>query len=361
MKTGRSLQEMAIELDRQLNAKRDYLIDTPAMHFAPSQEDGRLMLDVNFGQGSDGLTEIQRMSVNDIAHRQIGQHLGIPARYYDKMRTNYPELLAANVNGWFEKTPTQRMLRTLDGTARAYLSNKYRRIDNFEVAKTVLPIIGDMAGASIESCELTDSRMYLKVVNQRITAEIKKGDIVQAGIMITNSETGQGSVSVSPLIYRLVCSNGMIAADNTLRKYHVGRANEAGDNLEIFRNETIEADDRAFLMKIEDTVRAAVDQTKFNAIVQKMRDATEAKMETNLVPQVVELSAKEFGLTQEEGNGILGHLIQGGDLSLYGLANAVTRHSQDVTSYDRATELEATGWSMMTMSPSLWRQLNTAR
>lgn len=361
MKTGRSLQEMAIELDRQLNAKRDYLIDTPAMRFAPSQEDGRLMLDVNFGQGSDGLTEIQRMSVNDIAHRQIGQHLGIPARYYDKMRTDYPELLAANVNGWFEKTPTQRMLRTLDGTARAYLSNKYRRIDNFEVAKTVLPIIGDMAGASIESCELTDSRMYLKVVNQRITAEIKKGDIVQAGIMITNSETGQGSVSVSPLIYRLVCSNGMIAADNTLRKYHVGRANEAGDNLEIFRNETIEADDRAFLMKIEDTVRAAVDQTKFNAIVQKMRDATEAKMDTHLVPQVVELSAKEFGMTQEEGNGILGHLIQGGDLSLYGLANAVTRHSQDVTSYDRATELEATGWSMMTMSPSLWRQLNTAR
>lgn len=30
MKTGRILQEMAIELDRQLKAKRDYLVDTPA-------------------------------------------------------------------------------------------------------------------------------------------------------------------------------------------------------------------------------------------------------------------------------------------------------------------------------------------
>lgn len=46
---------------------------------------------------------------------------------------------------------------------------------------------------------------------------------------------------------------------------------------------------------------------------------------------------------------------------LYGLANAVTRHSQDVKSYDRATELEAAGWSILNMSPSLWRQLNTAR
>ena len=359
MKTGRTLQEMAIELDRQLKAKRDFLVDTPTMHFTPSSEDGKLVLDVNFGSGSDGITEIERLDVNDIAHRQIGQHLNIPDRYYDKMRTDYPELLAANVNGWFEKTPSQRMLRTMDGTARAYLSNKYRRIDNFEVAQTVLPIIGGMDGATVESCELTDSRMYLKVVNQRITAEVKKGDIVQAGLMITNSETGQGSVSVSPLIYRLVCSNGMIAADSSLIKYHVGRTNEVGDNFEIFRSETIEADDRAFLMKIEDTVRAAVDQTKFNAIVAKMREATEAKMETNLVPQVVELSAKEFGLTQDEGNGILGHL--GGDLSLYGLANAVTRHSQDVRSYDRATELEATGWNMMTMSPSLWRQLNAVR
>jgi hypothetical protein len=358
MKTGRTLQELAAELDRQQNAKRDLLIDTPALSFAADRDGGRMLLNINKGQGLDGLVEVEQMGVNEIAHRQIGQHLGIPARYYDKMRSEYPDLLAANVNGWFEKTPATRMIRTLDGTARAFLSDKYRRIDNFEVATTVLPIIRDMNGATIESCELTDARMYLKVVNPRITAEVKKGDIVQAGLLITNSETGQGSVSVSPLIYRLVCLNGMIAADSSLRKYHVGRANEAGDNFDIYRNETIEADDRAFMMKIEDTVRAAVDQAKFEQIVNRMREATEARMEVRAVPQVVELASKEFSLTQDEGNGILGHLIQGGDLSLYGLANAVTRHSQDVGSYDRATELEATGWRMMTMSPALWRRLN---
>ena len=60
------------------------------------------------------------------------------------------------------------MIRTLDGTARAFLSDRYRRIDNYEIATTVFPIIGAMEGASIESCELTDSRMYIKVVNPRI-------------------------------------------------------------------------------------------------------------------------------------------------------------------------------------------------
>jgi len=55
-----------------------------------------------------------------------------------------------------------------------------------------------MQGARIESCELTDTRMYIKVVNERIQTEVVPGDIVQAGILISNSEVGMGSVSVKP-------------------------------------------------------------------------------------------------------------------------------------------------------------------
>ena len=358
MKTGRSLQELAIEMDRQQAAKKDFIVDQGALSVTAA--DGGISL--NVGSSAGGVLNLSQYSVNEIAHRQIGQHLKIPTSYYDRMRSEYPELLTQNINGWFSRTPTtKRMLRTLDGTARAFLSDRYRRIDNFEVAQTVLPIIGGMEGANIESCELTDSRMYIKVVNPRVTAEIKKGDVVQSGIVITNSEVGMGSVSVSPLIFRLVCSNGMIARDAAVRKYHVGRANEGSEDYSIYRDETIEADDRAFLMKLEDSVRAAVDQARFAAIVDKMREATEVKMEANMVPQVVELTAKEYGINEAEGKGILGHLIAGGDLSLYGLANAVTRQAQDVESYDRSTELEATGSKILTMSPALWRSVTRER
>ena len=48
----------------------------------------------------------------------------------------------------------KRMLRTLDGTARALLSDRYRRIDNFEVASAVLPIISRMEGAGVEKPRL---------------------------------------------------------------------------------------------------------------------------------------------------------------------------------------------------------------
>ena len=350
MKQGRTLQELAIEIDRQARTKKGFLVDTTAMSVIPHEEGIRFQAE---GMSAD-------FGINDIAHSQIGQHLEIPARYYERMRTESPELLSQNINHWLHnRTPERRMLRTLDGNLRAFLSAKYRRIDNMEIAETVLPIISRMEGAKVESCQITDQKMYIKVVNPRITTEVRKGDIVQAGIVISNSEVGMGSVSISPLIYRLVCSNGMIAAQQ-VRKTHVGRLNDVDADMSIFRDETIEADDKAFLMKVQDAVNAAVDQTVFEKIVQQMRDATEAKIEAASVPKVVELASKQFHISQFESEGVLGHLIGGGDLSLYGMANAVTRYAQDVNSYDRSTELEQIGYSILTVAPTIWRGILSA-
>ena len=145
MKYGRSLQELAIELDRQAKVKKDYVATAGAMQMTAVNENFDLVI---------GNTPFQ---LNKNAHRQLGLQLKIPAPYYERMRAENPGLLMANVNGWFQQSPdTRRMVRTLDGTARAILSDRYRRIDNYEVAQTVLPIISEMQGARIESCELTD-------------------------------------------------------------------------------------------------------------------------------------------------------------------------------------------------------------
>lgn len=350
MKTGKSLMELAAEIDRQSKVKKDYQLDTRMLQMQP-QEAGLVLAMQDSG--------IVPLTVNDIAHRQIGTHLGIPAKYYDKMRGDAPELLAHNVNAWFQQEPSTRKLRTLDGTARAFLSDRYRRLDNLEVLEAALPIIQEMPGIRVESCEITERRMYIKVVNPRLETEVVPGDIVQAGLIISNSETGNGSVSVSPLVYRLVCSNGMVVNDAATRKYHIGRGNEIGENYEVYSNATLEADDRAFAMKIQDTVRAAVDIAKFEKVVDRMREARGIRIVRGTdIPAIVELTAREFSMTKEESSGILQHLIEGGDLSLYGLSNAVTRQSQDVESYDRATDLETAGYSILTMNPRLWTRIN---
>lgn len=348
MKTGRTLQELAVEIKRQQDAKVDYLANTSALS----------LVDTDSGIGFQ-IEGKDPFKVTDLAHSQIGQYLEIPARYYDRMRFDSPELLAHNVNHWLHSTNNQdrRMIRTLDGNVRAFLSDRYRRIDNADIAETVLPIIGKMDGAQVMSCEITERRMYIKVVNPRIQTEVSVGDIVQSGIIISNSEVGLGSVNISPLIYRLACTNGMVAQDSGVRRYHIGKINSSDYDMNIFRDETIEADDRAFLLKVRDAVTAAADQTIFNKIVGQMREATEAKIPAITAPKVVELTSGKFGISQNENEGVLGHLIAGGDLSLYGVANAVTRYAQDVKSYDRSTELEATGYKILTMAPALWKSI----
>lgn len=354
MKNGRTLMELAEELYRQNNAKKDYLIDTPALHMF--HEDGKFQL--GLGGQSKPPVPANLFDVNPLAHRQIGTSLGIPAKFYDKLQAEHADLLLTNVNSLFEREPARRMIRTMDGTARAFLSDKYRRIDNFEIAETVLPVIAEMPDARVESCEVTDERMYIKVVNPRLQVDVVPGDTVQSGIIITNSEVGLGSFKVQPLIYRLVCSNGMVVNDAAMRKYHVGRINTAGENYELYTDETLRADDHAFLLKARDTVRAAVDEAKFRRVVNMMREAKQIPLPVQDVPQLVELTAKEFKLSQDEGKGVLSHLIQGGDLSLYGLSNAITRHSQDVESYDRATELESIGFDVLTMPKATLKKIS---
>ena len=64
------------------------------------------------------------LKANDVAHRQIAARLEIPAKYYDRMRTEAPQMLAKNVNHWLHAQPETRMIRTLDGNVRAFLSDR---------------------------------------------------------------------------------------------------------------------------------------------------------------------------------------------------------------------------------------------
>lgn len=349
MKSGKTLSELALELERQAESKKDYIASTEVLEMTDTGE---------IALGGDTR---QEFAVTDHAHSQIAARLDIPAKYYQRMRSHAPDLLAANVNEWFHQKPERRMVRTLDGRMRAYLSERYRPLDNYDLAEAVLPVLKEMGeGLKIVSTQLTESRMYIKVINERLEMEVKEGDVVQAGIVISNSEVGQGSLKVEPLVYRLICENGMIAQDHSQKRYHVGRNADVGEAYELFRDETLKADDRAFFLKVQDTVRAAVDITKFSTIVQRMKEATEQKIEGNPV-KAVELVSQRFNFNTGESSGVLQHLIQGGDLSAYGMLNAITRTSQDLDDYERATDLERDGSRVLSLPASSWKEIALAK
>lgn len=340
MKQGRSLVEIGQELERQRKVRKDFIVDTKVLSM--ETDAGQSVLSLTSGN------EIKRYLVNEVAHQQIASRLNIPYRYYQKMQKEYPELLDQNVNGWFTHNPERRMLRTLDGRVRAFLSNRYRRLDNLELCAAILPIINEMKSASIESCEVTESHMYLKVINKKLKAEVAVNDVVQAGFVVSNSEIGLGSLKVEPLVYRLVCKNGLICKDFSQKKYHVGRRADLAEDAayDLYSDETLHADDRAFFMKVQDIIRHAVDESRFLLTVNKMREALHIPLKHDPV-QEVELLSDTYQLTQGERGDILRELFMGHDLSRYGMVNAVTAASKLAQSYDRATELERIGGDIL--------------
>ena len=231
MKTGMEINDLAAELTRQNDVKKDYLADTRKLRL---MENGDLIM----SNGSDHV-----LNTSDNFHAQLAYRLNIPKGYYDRMRADQPELLTKNVNTWFEKDANMRMIRTLDGTARAFLSDRYRPLDNFDLANAVLPVLTEL-GVELKSADITENKFYIKAVMPGKTEIIAPAgvdastlkfdgtqadkhifvDEVQPGIIISNSETGCGGVNVWPGIHTRRCTNMAAFRSDGFSKTQIGGA-----------------------------------------------------------------------------------------------------------------------------------------
>ncbi|HRO57562.1 MAG TPA: DUF932 domain-containing protein [Burkholderiaceae bacterium] len=354
MKYGRSLSDLALELERQTETKRDMIVPSTLMAHETAADGGSSVVIEQPRQGH----AIYRTTDN--FRRQLADKLKIPFSYFERMRSDQPDLLDRNVNTWLREEPEARMVRTLDGAARAYLSDRYRRLDNYDLLAHVLPILKEIPGARFESVELTEKRMYLKVITPQIYTEVKVGDVVQAGVLISNSEVGHGAVSVQPLVFRLVCSNGLVVPDGRMRKNHVGRIQATEeDAVTVFADDTLEADDKAFFLKVRDVTRAAVSTATLEAAAVKLRKALGIDL-TGDPAKAVEAMGVRYLLNEQERSGVLRAFFVEGEMNAFGLVNAVTRFAQEVDCYDRSTELEALGGKLMELSAHDWKGIVTA-
>jgi hypothetical protein len=90
-----------------------------------------------------------------------------------------------------------------------------------------------------------------------------------------------------------------------------------------------------------------------------MRLAAENKIQTKKIETSVLNVTKKFQgyLGKSDEDDILKHLIEGGDLSQWGLANAVTACAHDADSQDKAYDYERVGGKIIDLSPSEWKSL----
>lgn len=355
MYTGSTLENLVQRLGYEKSVRKDLVASTARLTLSDGDQAMRLAVD-----------EHDHYRIAPYAHGQIRQHLDIPGRFYSRLLEDHRGLLATNVNELFRYQPVNRMVRTLEGRVRAFLSDRYRCIDNDAVLLQALEALSDLQDAGrqfkIASCEATERRLYLKVIFHELEREVSEGDVVQAGLLLQNSEIGDGTVNVQPFARRCVCDNGLVIADNTLTQRHVGRRiQESGDLArEIYGQDTIEADDRAFFLKMRDTIRSACDETMFDRTVENMRISTRQRVSASPV-DAVRVLANRFQVSVSERDRILTRFFEGGMNTRWGLVNAVTEASKEAHSYDRATELEVVGGKLLSLPQADWQTIAEAQ
>jgi len=352
------LNPLLAQIREEARLNRDFRVDPRTMHVSTTAPISRPEDD------PDSWVHVEdagRFAVRPRAHRHLGGFLDMPMKFYERLRVGHPELFDPLVNGLLNKSFKARMVRTRNNAIRAILSDRYRRRDNYDLIQHILPVLEELEGEIFPvSASVTDAKLYLKIVYPDVQREIKKGDVVRAGFVISNSEVGEGQTEISGFVERMVCSNGMILPQWSMGRRHIGRritGDGGDDNFEIFSDETKAADDHAFFLAIRDAVRAVGEDTnEFDKAVKRMQGSAQLEIEADPIEAVKEL-AKTYDFSIREEESILSHFLRCNDNTQWGLINAVTRAAADVESYDRATELEVLGGRMLDMPTRDWSRI----
>lgn len=334
--------------------KVDLVADSRAISFE-TESTSTVLVDLPDGKGG-------AFDLNDHALGQLSNDVGIPKRYFDRMRTDAPDLFRENVHHWLRDEPNRRLLRGLrpkdggDLVGRAWLSDRYRRIDNIEIARTLLPEFEGLGTEVVfHNAAVTETKLYLRATFPAMEAEVKVGEPVRWGVELRNSEVGSGAFAINAFVLTLVCTNGMVAS-RELSARHVGRRlDEEG----IFADETLAADDAAFWLAARDTLRAAISESRFEEVLATLREtATGEKVVRPIAAS--EMLAQRFSLSEDEREAVLLSLASAGDMTQWGMLSAVTQAAQGRESFDRRVEMEEIGWSIATLPGKEWSALAAA-
>lgn len=335
------------------------LVTTIMAHASGKQDLVVPSKDIRFSRNDFGQIRLNvgdhDLAMTSHANAQMTGFLGIPRRFATRLEENFPDLLVHNFNTMVQKTEGRRMVRTLDGNARAIMSDSYRRIDNELVFDGMYPVL-DRLGAKIESANVSDDYMNIQAT-MRIEGEIRKGDVVRYGVSIRNSEIGKGALSVSPLLYRLVCTNGMVVADQQRRRAHIGGSYlNADDGWIALSSATQMLKTRAMIAELAEYLETMASKEMFEKTLNTLRDVADQELPAEPT-LVVESLAARYGMNKPESESALIALAESRDYSRWGLANAVTVLANNANSYDRAMDLETLGGRVMQMNAREYGEL----
>lgn len=340
-----SLTDVIGRLRGEAATRVDAVVDTgDHAEMAFDRERGKVV--VRFDAAELPEIDGRALPATTFAHSQIAARAKVPAGYYKRMLAEAPELLARNVNHWWDAQPEARLVRAVgsngDGRIRAVLSDRFRVLDNIDFLTTVFEA-ADPFGASVRHAHVTDDRLHVQLVTPRVREVPNRvGDALQLGITIRNSEVGDGRIMVQPWVLRLVCLNGMLSSVS-YKKTHLGATLDVG----VLSDETLRLEAASVWAQVADWTRYALAEERFDDMINDLGRA--ADNEIHVKPRVAVANVvRKTNLNRAEGQAILEKYLSQDDPTQFGLAQAITYVAHtEVATFRRRVELEAIGGELI--------------
>jgi hypothetical protein len=369
-----TLADMAALLQRQHADKLDVVVPAAAIHSAVG--DLHIAGTGDAVLSSDGVTTGGGVfTPTGVCDAGIAEKLSIPLPYLRRLRERHIHLYDANVNTWLGDDPAKKyLLRTLrghngynghsgPGIARALLSDSYRVVDNLDVLLAVLAGIRDSgADTQIVGCDLTERRMYLRVQSSDVAVHAPTllanytspftgnrgadNPLVFAGFVVTNSEVGHGSFSITPRIIAQVCRNGMTITRDAMREVHLG--GRLPEGIIRWSPDTQQAALTLVTRQAADAVATFLDHDYVHRTIARIEE--NAGIRIRDVQATVEYLSKELRFTEAQTKTILEHFIDAGDRTAGGILHAITSAAQTIEDADTAHEIERSGLKAMNLA-----------
>lgn len=297
------------------------------------REDSRGTRDISlspeeFFMDSDGKIRIknttQKYDLSEWALSQACNSLGMPSRYEKKLMDTNPLLLSKQFNFWKSQTDRPVLFRTKESHIRGYLSTSYCIYDNSDLCETLNDIGKYTDYGTPNLFYMDDKRLHIRFVVDNPydvgLTTIGLNDILKTGVDITNSEVGAASVSIVPMVYRLVCTNGL-------------RAWRRNSDLEQLSFRHSRKDTSQFRYLINDAIESALDNN-----CDLLKHFVDSKQTPILDPnKIIEDLLTKNKFSQNDIKNVQEEYSREPDPTKYGIINAITGAAKN---YNNETRLQ---------------------
>lgn len=252
---GRAKQARVVaQLMDEAERRKDYLVPPSKLSFAGREEPTDTPLANAFSLWLSGDGAAQGFRFNEFSLGQMAGQLGVPQPFIKGVIDENPYIAAHILNDLrYRLGDSRRLIREVDGTVRAVLSDRFKPMDQGRVIEMFLKAVQETGALPLDGF-CTDRRYVLRAVIPQVMQPLPN-EVVALGVHISSSDYGAGALNLSVFQIRMWCTN-LAVGESVFREVHLGGRMNGDDGLVQWSGRTISLQSMAALSEMKDAMRA---------------------------------------------------------------------------------------------------------